>query len=79
MAQMLEQVRQDALKLTEKERAGLARDLLTSLGPLDDKAEEAWAEEIDRRLSRIRSGEEPGEAAERVFSELREDLANGTI
>jgi hypothetical protein len=46
MPLILDQIRREALSLSDNERAGLARDLLTSLEPEDPDAEQAWAEEI---------------------------------
>jgi putative addiction module component (TIGR02574 family) len=79
MRLIFDQIRRDAMNLPEKERAGLAHDLLTSLKPEDPDAEQAWAEEISKRLARIRSGEEKGKPAEEVFKEIRNDLAKGKI
>jgi putative addiction module component (TIGR02574 family) len=46
-----------ALTLSEKERAELASSLIDSLDPtVDADAEQAWQEEIARRLSEIESG-----------------------
>jgi hypothetical protein len=48
-----EKLRNEALALPLDERAALARDLLLSLDePADSGAEEAWAEDANRRLSR---------------------------
>jgi putative addiction module component (TIGR02574 family) len=79
MPLILDQIRRDAMNLPEKERAGLAHDLLTSLEPEDPDAEQTWAEEVNKRLARIRSGEEKGKPAEEVFKEIRNDLAKGKI
>ena len=40
-------------------------------GPGD--AEAAWAAELEHRASEINSGREPGESADKVFSDLRAD------
>lgn len=46
-----------ALALTEEERADLAASLLDSLdGPRDEDAEAAWQEEISKRISDLDSG-----------------------
>ena len=47
------------LDLPADERAELARQLLQSLEPadVDPDAEQAWAEEIDRRLESVERGE----------------------
>ena len=79
MAQLIDQVRLDALKLPEKDRAGLALELLNSLGPEDADAEQAWTDELSRRVARVRSGEEKGQPADKVFAELREEIAKSKI
>ncbi|HET8789899.1 MAG TPA: addiction module protein [Modicisalibacter sp.] len=44
--------------LSESERAALARELIMSLdGPRDDSVEQAWNDEIIRRVSKVKSGE----------------------
>jgi putative addiction module component (TIGR02574 family) len=46
-----------ALALTEEERADLAASLLDSLdGPLDEDSEAVWQEEISKRISDLDSG-----------------------
>ncbi len=46
-----------ALALTEEERADLAASLLDSLdGPRDEDSEAAWQEEISKRISDLDSG-----------------------
>jgi putative addiction module component (TIGR02574 family) len=47
----------DALSLSPEARASLVDSLIGSLDQtVDDNAEEAWTEEIDRRLRQIDSG-----------------------
>jgi putative addiction module component (TIGR02574 family) len=59
--------------LPEADRAALATFLIESLDvETDDDADDAWAEELDRREKRIRAGLAKGEPAEKVFAELRE-------
>src|SRR5262249_10524781 len=49
---------QEALHLPDEERAEVAATLLESLdGPADPGAEQAWREEIARRLEQVRRGE----------------------
>ncbi len=65
-----------ALKLSHKERATLAADLLASLDGGVDSQEEvdaAWAVEIRRRVERVRSGE-PGIPWESVQAEIKQRL-----
>ena len=51
------QLRSQISTLTESERAALARELIMSLdGPQDDFVEQAWNNEIGRRISKVRSG-----------------------
>lgn len=53
----LEKLRAEALKLSEPDRAELARVLVQSLdAPADADAADGWDEEIARRLSAIDSG-----------------------
>jgi len=57
MTKPAEAVLAEALRLAEDERAELAAEILASLdGPADPDAEEAWAEEIRRRIDSIESG-----------------------
>ena len=57
MTKPAEVVLADALRLGEDERAELAAEILASLdGPADPDADEAWAEEIRRRIASIESG-----------------------
>ena len=72
----LDIVRQDALALTELERAELARDLVASLdGPGDPDARDAWDIEICRRINEIESGNatllDPTEVLDRVRKRLK--------
>jgi putative addiction module component (TIGR02574 family) len=57
--------------LSQEERAELAHVVLLSLEPEDPGAEEAWNEELVRRVARIRSGEATGIPAEQVFANWR--------
>jgi len=51
----LEILESEALKLTPSERAALAQRLLASLDE-DAEIENAWAEEIERRIADVESG-----------------------
>jgi putative addiction module component (TIGR02574 family) len=57
--------------LSLDERAELAHAVLLSLEPEDPGAEEAWNQELARRVARIRSGEAVGIPAEEVFASWR--------
>ena len=53
----MQQLKAQVLKLPEEERAELVHDVIASLdGPGEDGVEEAWAEEITRRIHEIRAG-----------------------
>jgi putative addiction module component (TIGR02574 family) len=69
---------QKALSLSEEERAALADSLLASLdGGVDEGAEEAWEQEISRRIADIDSGKAKmipwEEVREKLSSRLRHD------
>jgi putative addiction module component (TIGR02574 family) len=51
----LEILEAEALKLTSSERAAFAQMLLASLDE-DAEIEEAWAQEIDRRIADVERG-----------------------
>jgi putative addiction module component (TIGR02574 family) len=73
-----EEICDRALKLGLDDRAKLAADLIASLGPgpveKDEGYDEAWAEEIERRLDAIHDGSEATRPAEEVFAEMRKFL-----
>lgn len=65
-----------ALALPLAERADLARELIASLdGPPDADADQAWAEEIERRVADWRAGRTKGvawpEAEARILERLK--------
>jgi len=51
----LEKLEAEALKLGPGERAALAQRLLASLEE-DTQIEEAWAQEVERRIAEVESG-----------------------
>lgn len=54
----MEQLRSAALTLSEPERAKLAHDLIKSLdAKAEERVEEAWDQEIVRRIAHIDSGQ----------------------
>jgi putative addiction module component (TIGR02574 family) len=69
----------EALDLSETERADIAAELLASLHQLDempaDELEQIWADEIQRRVERVRSGESPTVAWSEVRSEAERRLS----
>lgn len=69
------QILEQALNLSERERADLAAELMASLdGPPDADAEQAWAEEITNRAERALRGETVGIPAEEVDAQARRIL-----
>ncbi len=55
METQLEILEAEALKLTSGERAALAQRLLASLDE-DAEIEDAWADEVERRIADVESG-----------------------
>lgn len=65
-------VLEEALKLTANERAEVAEQLIASLDEAPDTdVEQAWQEEIQKRLAQIERGEVTLVDSETVFAELR--------
>ncbi|HEY2046258.1 MAG TPA: addiction module protein [Candidatus Udaeobacter sp.] len=72
MAVAVERLAQEALALSDQERAELVRKLLVSLeGPSDEGVDAAWDTEIKERVDRIREGTAKGRPAEEVFRDIR--------
>lgn len=59
-----------ALSLSSDERAALANILLDSLTPPDQSVEEAWDEEVARRMESLKAGK----AVTVPWEEVRRDL-----
>ena len=57
--------------LSQEERADLACAVLSSLEQVDPDAEEAWNQEIRRRVEQIYNGAANGIPAEQVFADWR--------
>ena len=69
-------VLQEALKLTANERAEVAEQLLASLDEVPDTdLEQAWQEEIQRRIQQIDRGEVELIDSDTVMAELRKKHA----
>jgi putative addiction module component (TIGR02574 family) len=71
MTEAVEHLKSQAESLSAAERADLVSHLLASLES-EDGAEEAWREEIARRVADVRSGSAPGRPLDEVLAELRE-------
>jgi len=69
---------QKALSLSEVERADLACSLMESLdAALDDNAESAWNEEINRRIAELDSGSAKTVPWDEVRSRISSRLTHG--
>jgi Putative addiction module component len=62
----------EARKLPLAERAELIEDLLASLDAPDARIDALWAEEAERRIQLLDSGEMPMRDAAEVIAELRQ-------
>ncbi len=72
MAATVDQLAQDALTLSDQERAELAHKLLISFdGVPDEGGEEAWDLEIAKRVQKIRDGTANGRPADQVFRDIK--------
>ena len=75
MSNKLAELKQQAARLSDPERAELALSLIESLdGPADPDVEEAWRLEIERRLGQIDRGEVQLISGDEVFARLRRRL-----
>jgi putative addiction module component (TIGR02574 family) len=76
MSTTLDELKQQAAKLSATERAELALSLIESLeAPADDgDVERAWQLEIERRVAEIDSGEVQPLPGDEVFARLRRQL-----
>ena len=71
----LDHLRSQISTLSESERAALARELIMSLdGPRDDSVEQAWNDEISRRVSKVKNGEATLLSREEFQSKMRARL-----
>jgi putative addiction module component (TIGR02574 family) len=71
MRSTVEDVESAAMQLPRAERARLAERLIASLDE-DTEIEQAWAEEIRRRVEELRSGAVQPIPGEQVFAELKD-------
>ena len=64
-----------AMKLSERERARLAQELIASLETeIEPNVEALWLAEAERRLEELRSGKVKGIPAEEAFARARRAL-----
>ena len=71
------ELRKELMKLADDERLELAEELYASVPAAGDDSsmDQAWANEIRRRIEQIRSGLIEGVPAQKVFAQVRERLA----
>lgn len=75
--EMMERLRSEALTLSMPERAELAHDLLESLdAPADEGVEQAWDEEIIRRIAQIDAGQAKLLSRDQLRQKLQDRLGN---
>jgi putative addiction module component (TIGR02574 family) len=81
MTDSVRSVLDQALGLSDGERADVVAELLASLRPAEDATEaelrELWAEEIRRRVARVRSGADDAIDWETVRSKAEHRLSAG--
>lgn len=81
MTDSVRSVLDQALGLSDVERADVVAELLASLRPAEDATEaelrELWAEEIRRRVARVRSGADDAIDWETVRSKAEHRLSAG--
>ncbi|MDN5941070.1 MAG: addiction module protein [Nitrospira sp.] len=76
MTQKSQVLLEEALKLTSYERAEVAEQLIASLDEVPDTGvEQAWQEEIQKRLQQIERGEVELIDSDTVMAELRKKHA----
>lgn len=76
MTPQVSEVLEKAMALSTQERGLLIDQLIESLdeGPAEEGVEEAWGEEIKRRVDDIRSGKVKMIPGERVLRELAKEF-----
>lgn len=70
MGNQLELLEREALKLSSGERAAFARVLLSSLDE-DNEIDEAWADEMEHRITQVEAGGVELISVAAAISELR--------
>ena len=75
MSKSMRELESAALKLSRRERARLAQQLIVSLDEeVDADAEKLWLQEAERRLAELKSGRVAGIPAEKVVQKARSTL-----
>ena len=72
MTTVSDRVTEEALLLPVEARLGLVEKLISSLNlPVDEEIDRLWAEEAERRVTRLEAGEAKLIPGEEVFSKIR--------
>jgi len=75
MLSELNEIRDKALQLPEKERCFLAETLLQSIGNnCLTEIDEAWVEEAERRYNDYLQGKRKGISGNNIFSDIKQEL-----
>lgn len=78
---VVQEILNRAMTLSEKERAEIAHKLLSSLEPEPEEdpaeVEQAWLEEIERRMDLVEKGEGQLVDAFEAIAKLRKELQEG--
>ncbi len=69
-----QRVLEEALELTEEQRAEIALRLLESIPPSDTRTDDDWIEEVERRAARVISGESKGSPWSDVRARIESNL-----
>lgn len=72
MSRTFEEVREEVMELPEQDRVHLAHQLARSVTHSTPEIEEAWLDEIDRRIELQDAGEIQDIDAETLYRELRQ-------
>ena len=74
MSDVVSELADRARSLTAEQRARLAEQILSTLDPEDVSVEQAWGQEIRKRIEEIESGLETTIPGDQVFAEVRQAL-----
>jgi putative addiction module component (TIGR02574 family) len=76
----LEEIREEALRLTRRQRLKLAQELQASVMTAEEReVEQTWFDEAERRLAAWKAGASKTIPADEVFSRLREKYGRARV
>lgn len=76
----LEEIREEALRLTRRQRLKLAQELYASVMTAEEReVEQAWLDEAERRLAAWKAGASKTIPADAVFTRLREKYGRARV